>query len=437
MRTTPTARSLSRRHFLRAAGTVIALPALESIGFRRFASAATTGAAAAARPKRAVFLGFGWGVTQDTWFPDEKVTGPGYTLPPGLAPLARHQANFTVVQGLTNKFANEAHWGSTFWLTGANRFAEPGQSFHNSISADQVAAGVLGAGTRFESIQLASPDPVPNGHGPGLSLAWDQRGKPMAGLENPLLAYHRLFSDDTMPLAQRQAMLAEKRSVLDAVLTDAKRVRRGLNKTDNDKLDEYFQGVRDIETRLGKDEQWLAAPKAKVDLAEPKPGLAGRDEIKLMYDLIVAAFQTDTTRVITYRQPVVSLLGSLNLKIAAHDMTHYTTGDRLEASQKRDLAQSELLAGLLDRLKEVKEPDGTSLFDHTALAYGSNIRTVHYLDNCPMILAGGGAGVKLGQHLVLPKNTPLCNAWLTMLHGLGIEAERHGDSTGLAKELLA
>ena len=83
-------------------------------------------------------------------------------------------------------------------------------------------------------------------------------------------------------------------------------------------------------------------------------------------------------------------------------MTHYTTGDRLEASQRRDVAQSELLAGLLDKLKATKEPDGSSLLDHTVLAYGSNIRTVHYLDNCPMILAGGGARLKLGQHLVLP-----------------------------------
>ncbi|MDR3406015.1 MAG: DUF1552 domain-containing protein [Chthoniobacter sp.] len=425
---------LSRRHFLRTAGTVIALPALESIGFRRFASAATP---AAQRPKRAIFLGFGWGVTEETWMPDAKVTGPDYTLPPGLAPLERHKADFTVVQGLTNKFANEAHWGSTFWLTGANRFAEPGQSFHNSISADQVAAAALGGDTRFSSIQLGSPDPVRNGHGPGLSLAWDARGKPLAALDNPVLAYHRLFSDDTMPLAQRQAMLAEKRSVLDAVLTDAHDVQRGLNKTDTDKLDEYFQGVRDIETRLSKDEQWLNVPKKKAPFAEPKPGLAGREEIGLMYDLIVAALQTDATRVITYRQPVSTLLSSLGVKIAAHDMTHYTTGERMEASQRRDVAQSELLAGLLDRLKAVKEPDGTSLLDHTALAYGSNIRTVHYLDNCPTILAGGSARVKLGRHLVLPRNTPLCNAWLTVLHGLGIPAERHGDSTGVVKELQA
>ncbi len=231
------------------------------------------------------------------------------------------------MQGLTNKFANEAHWGSTFWLTGANRFAEPGQSFHNTISADQMAAEVLGKDTRFTSIQLGSPNAIENGHGPGLSLAWDRRGKPMAGLDNPLLAYHRLFSDETMPLTQRQAMLAQKRSVLDAVLTDARRVQRGLNKTDTDKLDEYFQGVRDIETRLSKDEQWLNVPKPKVPLTEPKPGLAGRDEVALMYDLIVAALQTDATRVITYRQPVGSLLSSLDLKIAAHDMSHYTTGD--------------------------------------------------------------------------------------------------------------
>ncbi len=420
-----------RRHFLRAAGTLIALPALESLGFRRFVRAT----APAPRPKRAVFLGMGWGVTEETWYPDTKKTGADYTLSPGLAPLARHQSDFTIVQGLTNKFSNEAHWGSTFWLTGANRFAEPGQSFHNSISVDQVAAAALGAETRFASIQLGSPDPIENGHGPGLSLAWDSRGKPMAGLDTPLLAYHRLFSDDTMPLSERKTMLVQKRSVLDALLVDEKRVRRGLNSTDADKLDEYLQGVRDIETRLSKDEQWLEIPKAKTPVAEPKEGLSGREEIALMYDLLVAALQTDSTRVVTYRQPVASLLTSLEIKIAAHDMTHYTTGDRMEASKKRDLAQSELLAGLLDKLKAVKEPDGTSLFDHTALAYGSNIRTIHYLDNCPTILAGGGANLKLGQHLVATNDTPLCNAWLTMLHGLCVEAERHGDSSGVVKEL--
>jgi hypothetical protein len=421
----------TRRHFLRSTGTLIALPALDSIGFKAFAAPKV-----ATPPKRMVFLGFGWGVTNETWFPDITKVGADWQISEGLKPLARHQKDITVVQGCANKFANEAHWGSTFWLTGANRYAEPGQSFHNSISADQVAAAHLGKETRFASIQLNTPDVANSGHGPGLSMAWDPRGKPMAGLENPVAAFHRLFSNDTTPLSERQAMLAQKRSVLDAVLEDAKRVQNGLTKTDIDKLDEYYQSIRDIEVRLGKDEQWLSVPKSKPPVSEPKPGLAGKAEIEVMYDLIVAALQTDSTRVLTYRQPVGTLLQSLGTKVAPHDMSHYSPGDRMAASQKRDTTQSELLAGLIDKLKATKEADGTTLFDHIALAYGSNIRTIHYLDNCPTVLTGGAANLKLGHHLVLPKDTPLCNVWLTMLNGLGIEAERHGDSTGLVKELI-
>ena len=426
--------TLSRRHFLRSSSALVALPVLESLGFKSFGAPSV-----ATPPKRMIFLGFGWGVTNETWFPDVKRTGTDWELSEGLKPLARHQKDLTVIQGCSNKFSNEAHWGSTFWLTGANRYAEPGQSFHNSISADQVAAGHLGKETRFASIQLNSPDVANSGHGPGSSLAWDLRGKPMAGLENPVAAFHRMFSDDSTPLSERQAMLAQRRSVLDAVMEDAKRVQRGLTKTDTDKLDEYFQSIRDIEVRLGKDEQWLSVPKAKPPVNEPKEGLAGKEEIKVMYDLIVAALQTDTTRVLTYRQPVGTLLQSLDVKVAPHDMSHYSPGDRMQASQKRDTVQSELLAGLIDKLKATKEGDGSSLFDHVALAYGSNIRTIHYLDNCPTLLTGGGANLKMGQHLVLPKDTPLANVWLTMLHGVGVnprQCERHGDSTGVVKELV-
>ena len=196
--------------------------------------------------------------------PDRQDTGADYKLPPGLAPLERHRADFTIVQGLANNFANEAHWGSTFWLTGANRYAEPGQSFHHTVSVDQVIAALFGKTTRFAAVQLSCGDGIANGHGPGLSLAWDSRGKPVAGWNTPLAAYHRMFSDETMPLARRRALLAQKRSVLDAVLTDVKRIRRGLNKADLDKVDEYFQGVRDVETRLAKDEQWMAVPKSTV-----------------------------------------------------------------------------------------------------------------------------------------------------------------------------
>ncbi len=427
--------SFSRRHFLRGTGVLIALPALESIGFRRFASAAEN--TPGTPPKRAVFLGFGFGVTEESWYPDIKQTGAQYELSEGLAPLARHQKDLTVVQGCSNQYNNEAHWGSTFWLTGANRYSVPGQSFANSISADQVAAQHLGQDTRFTSLQLGSKDAKGSGHGPGLSLAWDQRGKPVAGHNTPLQLYHKLFSASNLPLAQRQAAIAEKRSVLDAVLAQAKQVQRGLSKTDTDKLDEYFQGIRDIEIQLSKEEAWLEIPKAKPPIDEPASGLKGKDEIKVMYHLIAAALQTDNTRVISYRQPVASLLQSLDINMAPHNMSHYTPGERMQASEKRDIAQSELLAGLLDQLKATKEADGSSLLDHVALAYGSNIRSMHYLDNCPTILAGGGAKLKMGQHLALSKDTPLCDVWLTMLNGLGVPSDRHGDSSGVVKKLQA
>ena len=225
--------------------------------------------------------------------------------------------------------------------------------------------------------------------------------------------------------------------MLDALGHDLARVKRGLSKEDTDKLDEYAQSIRDIETRLGKDERWLGIPKAKSPLAEPKPGLAGREEIKAMYDLMVAALQTDTTRVLTYRQPVDSLLSSVDIPYTGHDLSHYerSQGDRMEYSQKKDVAQSTLLAGFLDKLKAAKEPDGTSLFDHSVLVFGSNISSVHFLNNCPTVIAGGGANLKLGEHIVLPKDTPLCNVWLTLLRGSGVKVERHGDSTGVVKEL--
>jgi hypothetical protein len=425
----------NRRHFLRGAGTLIALPALESIGFRPFASAA--GKPKATPSKRAVFLGFGFGVTKETWYPDQKDTGANYKLSEGLSALSRHKQDFTVVQGCSNQYSNQAHWGSTFWLTGANRYAVPGQNMANSISVDQVAARHLGQDTRFSSMQLNSTDGSSSGHGPGLSLAWDQRGKPVAGFNDPVQVFHKLFSADDLPLAQRQAAIAEKRSVLDAVLTEAKRVQRGLTKTDTDKLDEYFESIRDIETRLGKDEDWLDVPKAKAPMEEPAPGLKGREEIKVMYDLIVAALQTDSTRVMTYRMPGQELLKSMAISLSAHNVSHYAPGGRMDASQARDKVHSTMLAGLIDKLKATKEADGSSLFDHTALAFGSNISSIHYLDNCPTVLTGGGANLKLGQHLALPKDTPLSNVWLTMLHGMGIRTERHGDSSGVVKELQA
>jgi len=417
---------LSRRTILRATGSAVALPVLESlVGPGRARATAAT-----APPKRLLFLGFGWGVTDETWFPDPKQFGREYTLPPGLAPLERHKDRFSIIQGLYNRHLVDPHWGSTFWLTGANRYGKPGSSFSNTISADQVAARQFGVHTRFASLQLDTEKADASGHGAGLSLSWDADGKPLAGLPTPVLAFHKLFSADSMSLEERQGLIADGRSVLDALSEDAARVKRGVSAADSRKLDEYFESIRDIEGRLAREEQWLGVPKPGSELSEPKSGLAGSDEINLMYDLAVAAFRTDSTRVVGYRQPVVSLLQSMKIPVAVHDMSHYRAGPTREASEARDRKQSELLAGLLDRLVAAKEADGSSLLDHTTVVYGSNIRSIHYVDNCPTLVAGGGAGVKCGEHFVYPAKTPLCNLWLTLLQGAGVALDRFGDATG-------
>ena len=133
-----------------------------------------------------------------------------------------------------------------------------------------------------------------------------------------------------------------------------------------------------------------------------------------------------------------SLLRSRGINLDGHSMSHYDMGPRKEASQLRDHMTSELLAHLIDRLKQTREADGSSLFDHTSLVMGSNISTVHMKDNCPTVLTGGGAGIKLGHHIVMPDpKTPLCNVWLTLLQGVGLPVTSFGDSTGVIDALRA
>ena len=428
----------NRRTFLRSSTSLIALPFLPSFGFSRFASASPVIRTAATTPKRMVFLGIGYGVTADRWYPDVKKTGDNLELPKLLRPLAKHSKDLSIIQNLMHQYSADGHAGSTFWLTGANRYAIPGQSFHNTVSVDQVAAEVLGEKTRFTSIQLAAKDSKGDGHGPGHSLAWSQTGKPLSALNTPVAAFHRMFSGEKVPLAQRQQALNDKRSVLDTVMADTKSLGRSLSKSDGKKLVEYLDSVRDIEVRLAKEEKWLDVKKKQPRKPLKEPGeLEGVEEIRMMYDLMVAAMQVDASRVFTYRMPVTRMIQSQGATMSAHSMSHYSEGERRTVSQKRDTGHAKLLAEFFDKLKASKEPDGSSLFDHCTVVFGTNLSSVHTLKNCPTLVAGGGSGFKQGQHIVMddPK-TPLCNLWLSILQGSGIKQEKFGDSNGLIKQLL-
>ncbi len=422
---------LSRRAVLRAAGTTLALPLLESfLPHHAFA------AAPAKPPQRLIFLSYSWGVAEQDWFPTEK--GADFALPLCLEPLARHRRDFSILSNLTNKRATNGHWGCTTWLTSADVNGTPGKAFQNGVSVDQVAARKLGAETRFESLELSCPQG--DGYGPGLSLAWSAAGNSIAGETSPLALFDRLFGATEVPLEERRYRLSKDQSVLDAVLYDAKRMHDRIGAADREKIDEYFQSVRDIERRLHKAEDWLGRPVPAVPFQRPENVTKTSEEIRVMYDLMVAAIQTDMTRVLTYRQPVDGLFKEMGCNFAPHSTTHCTTkSEAYQASIKRDQKQLELLAHLIDRLKGLKDPDGSSVFDNTLITYGGGIRTNHHTTNTPTLVAGhGGGGLKQGQHLVYESNqTPLANLWYSILRHAGIESERFADSDAGLKGLFA
>lgn len=427
---------MTRRSFLRASGALISLPFLESV-------ASAKGAVQTAAPKRMIFLGGGFGFTKQTFFPKAAGTFAQIGLTQGLKPLERHINDFTMVTNLTNLGATNPHGGSTSYLTGANVAGTPGKRFHNSISCDQIAARQLGQETRFESISLAGKeiDNAQNsGHGHGLSLSWDAAGNPIPGLKRPVDFYHKIFASGKESREKIEATLSKKQSILDIVRLDGSGMKRSLGKHDREKLDEYFQGLRQIEQGLQRQAKWADIAKPDAPYDEPGNDIMGEEEIKLMYDMIIIALQTDSTRVVTYRQPAGTLLLSIGLALKAHSLSHYGFSvERRKASEQRDQKCMELFAHFIDRLKEAKDVDGRRLYDNCIVSYGTNLRSGHELKNVPALLSGGGTpNIKHGRHIILPeKDTPLANYWLTLMQEAGVRVNRFSHSTGNVPELLS
>lgn len=426
--------SNTRRSFLRMSGSMMALPFLETF--------AAPKAAAATPAKRMIFLGGGFGFTKDTFYPKKAGRFAEIGMTEGLSPLARHQDDITMVSNMTNLGATDPHGGSVSYLTGANVAGTPGKRFHNSVSCDQVIARKIGEDTRFPCLVLSAKEAdggQNSGHGPGLSLSWDESGNPIPGIKRPLDLYRALFATPGDSRAELDARLKKKQSILDLVRIDGGGMKRTLSKGDQEKLDEYFTGVRQVEKGLERQAKWADVPKPASPFDAPDEGLSGEQAIHLMYDMIIIALQTGMTRVVTYRQPVCSLLAGMGMKLKAHSLSHYGFSQpRIVASRERDKKCSGLFAHFLDRLKEAKDTDGSRLFDNCIVSYGSNLRSGHELKNVPAILSGGGAkDIKHGRHVILPKqDTPLANYWLTLMQQGGIKIDSFSHSTGTLPEIL-
>ena len=443
--------TLSRRTLLRGIGTTLALPWLEAMGPLTGWADGNTPVTQAA-PNRMAFLYVPNGINMADWKPAAEGELPA-ELPSILQPLATHRGDFSILTGLTADKARANGDGGgdharalSAFLTGTQPRKTDGTDIRAGISVDQVAAARLGDRTRLASLEIGTEAGSMAGNcDSGYScvysstMAWRSATQPLPKEVNPKLVFDRLFGSGSRE--ERQRRDARRKSVLDLVRNDFADLNGSLGRGDQQKLDEYFSAVRDLERRI---ERAAHLPEPTVPEGATQPaGVPGsyEEHIRLMADLMVLAFQTDSTRVCTF---VLANEGSgkpypfIGVSEGHHDLSHHgNNAEKKEKIAKINRFHATQLAYLLDRMKSVKEGDGT-LLDHCMLAYGSGNSdgNAHNHDDLPILLAGRGCGtLHPGRHTVFPKETPLNNLWLSFLNRMEISVQQLGDSTGELKSI--
>ncbi len=334
------------------------------------------------------------------------------------------------------------HSGADTWLTGANLTAVPGSDYSNTVSIDQLIAAKHAEATRFGSLQLSDASGTGSA-GHSHTLSFNLSGTPIPAENSPRRLFERLFVPDSE--SDRSATLkryAEKKSVLDNVLSDANRLRSRLNATDQQKLDQYLNSVRETEVRVDRLESWIDVPKPIVDAKDlqlnSQPGNAHDRPmwIDVMLELCYLAFLNDTTRVITFewsREAGGFGGGGEN----HHELSHHG-GDAgmLKKLGVIDRFHLSRLARFMDFLKRTADGDGNML-EHTTIMYGSGMNSgeggEHSPKNLPLLIAGGiRYGWKHGQHIAHQESNhpPMSNLLLTIAQRMGIESDKFSDATG-------
>jgi hypothetical protein len=431
-------KSIPRRTFIRGAGASLALPVLDAM------TAAL--AAEPARPIRMAFIEVPNGIIMDKWTPATE--GAGFALTPILEPLVQFRNRMLVLSGLdqnqskalATEVGGDHPRACTAWLTGAHAKMTSGADLHAGISVDQIAAREFGKYTQLASLEvgLESAEVVgacESAYGCAYynTISWRNETTPLPMENRPRAIFERLFGDAGNTGAKARLVY---RSVLDAVAEDVKRVRGKLGAADRGKIDQYLEAVRDVERRIQ-----LAEAQADRDL--PHPGIPisvpsiFSDYYKLMADLLVLAWQTDMTRVCTFQighEMSGRAYPELGFGDAHHSVTHHQ-GDREKIAKviEINIFHTKMLAYYLDKLRSTPDGDG-SLLDHALILYGGALSdgNLHLYTDLPLLLvAGGAAGIKGGQHVRYPRGTPMGNLLLTMLDKASVPyVAKLGDSTG-------
>ncbi len=437
-----TRKQLPRRTFLKGIGTAIALPMLDAM---------TPALAAAPKaPVRLAFLYVPNGVVNiDWWRP--KGEGRSFEFSRLMKPLEPMREDILVLSGLDDHNGNALGDGpgdhgraGASYLSGVHCKKTAGADIQAGISADQVAAQIIGSQTRFASLELGCEDSRTVGNCDSgyscaytNSISWRTPTTPNPPEINPRMAFERLFGTADLSLSAevRARRAAYRKSILDMVSEDTKKLTGKLGANDKRKLDEYLYAVREIEQRIEK------AETENRDITPPfeKPvGIPAsfNEYVRLMCDIQMTAFQTDLTRISTLifaREGSMRVYPEIGINDPHHPLTHHRNiAEWIEKVAQINVYHVRLFTEYLQRLKTIKEGDG-NLLDNSMIVYGAGISdgNRHNHEDLPTILAGrGGGAFKPGRHIFFKPGKPMTNLYLTLLDQMGAHPEKIGDSTG-------
>jgi hypothetical protein len=427
-------RHLPRRTILRGLAASIALPFLDGM-VPAFAAPAAT------RRLSVVYLPNG--IRMEHWTPSAD-GGAALDLPKILSPLQPFRDRVTIVSGLKNGAPHYAVHGaaSTRFLTTMPPASASGAVVEAGISMDQLAAKAFGAETDLASLELTLESGFAGVCDVGSScvytdtVAWRGLSTPLPMEHNPRAVFERLFGDhDAVGRSAQLARLGGARSILDSVTEAASRLAGTLAADDRNRLEEYFEALRDIERRIQHAERQdaVALPEFGRPLGVPR---SFPEHARLMFDLQVLAYQADVTRVITFmtgRELSGRSYPEIDIRDAHHPISHHQ-GDpakleKLTAINTHHIAQ---LAYFLERLRSSPDGDGT-LLDHTTILCGAGMSdgNSHAPDNLPVLVAGDRPWRTEGGHLRVARDTPIGNLHVTLLNHLGVRVDHFGNSTGV------
>jgi len=434
-------KAIPRRTFLKGTGAMLALPLLDSMT-PAFAGPMDT---SAGLPVRMSVVFVPNGRIMDKWTP--KAEGANFEFPPTLEPLAPFRDRILVLTGLSHKQAvaqkgelsgPHARAGATF-LTGVH--LKPGGEL--GVSVDQIAARELGKRTQLASLELTLESGETGGGGDGAdadsylnTMSWRSPTTPLPQENNPRVVFERLFGEsDSTDAAERLARMQQDRSILDSVTGEISRLLCGVGTHDRAKLNEYLDGIRDVERRIQNAEE---SSSRQLPVLERPAGIPASydDYARLMFDLQVLAWQCDLTRVSTLamaREKSERAYREIGIEEGHHALSHHGGDPRMiSLVAEINVFHSKLFAHFVEKLKATPEGDGT-LLDRSVILFASSLSdgNSHNPNNLPAVLVGGGGGrIQGGRHVVVPKDTPLTNLFMAMLDLSGVHIDHFGDSTG-------